>query len=537
MNPLPTRPRHRRLLPLALLLLLPLMAPAATRIWVGGESPFWSHPANWTNGLLPVAADSIEFPAEAKFMDTYNDLEVDATIHSITFKGRNYTLRGNRISLGGNLESIPGNGTNRVLLDLNINAPLSIINHGYFNTLELGGTLYLRWHSLTLETSSTILISGFISNTNNAIEVIQRSPGTLWFGPAGRITGSLHVEEGDLLLSGQSTVQHLSAAYECRLVVGRAVNPGGTARVYWGGNEKLAAKTQVTLHSSGALFLNRYTQAIASLNGAGMVNLDAGQLTLRGSAHASALAGALGGTGTLRLEGVDPGVELGGHNTFTGRVETVASHLKLNGSASNAVVVLTAGATLTGHGVAKALAATNAFVRPGPGTLRFLEGFTLDAGTLLDVVLDGPDAGSVQAGTVNLNQAALQFAYHGVGLEDHFTLVSANSAVAGSLFNGLAEGAWLLAGDPLAPHEFQLTYAGGTGHDVKLRRTGLFLPPMLSIHPLSATERRIEWPIAAQGYTLQHTPNLHLPAWTANGLPAPATTVSAGGQNQPGMGE
>ncbi|HSH16438.1 MAG TPA: hypothetical protein VLD18_10415, partial [Verrucomicrobiae bacterium] len=199
--------------------------------------------------------------------------------------------------------------------------------------------------------------------------------------------------------------------------------------------------------------------------------------------------------------------------------------LKLTGSASNAVVVLSDGATLTGNGVAKSLAATNAVVRPGPGTLRFLEGFTLDADALLDAVLDGPDAGSVQAGTVHLNEAALRVMYHGLGESNEFALVTAN-ATTGSTFQNYSQGAWLLAGDPAAPSEFQLTYAGGGGHDVVLERAGLFVPPMLSIHPLSATKRRIEWPSSAQGYTLQHTPRLHPPTWTANGLPAPATTAT-----------
>lgn len=217
---------------------------------------------------------------------------------------------------------------------------------------------------------------------------------------------------------------------------------------------------------------------------------------------------------------------MGGNSPCEGIPRAWSGGVHLPASVSNAVVHLHPQAALSGSGVARSLAATNAIVRPGPGTLRFLEGFTLDDASRLELALDGPDASMIQASSIELGRAALQLTYHGVGLEDHFTLVSANSAVAGSAFNGLAEGAWLLAGDPAAPSEFQLTYAGNAGHDVVLARAGLFVPPMLSIHPLSATERRIEWPLAAQGYTLQHTPSFHPPAWTTNGLPAPAATAT-----------
>jgi hypothetical protein len=55
-----------------------------------------------------------------------------------------------------------------------------------------------------------------------------------------------------------------------------------------------------------------------------------------------------------------------------------------------------------------------------------------------------------------------------------------------------------------------------------LHRAGRFVPPVLRIESLPGGPRRLAWPRTAQGFTLQRTPTLSPPLWTAADLPAPA---------------
>ena len=513
---------------------------AATRIWIGKVDPFWSNPANWTNSVVPSNGDSLEFADDVKFRDTYNDIGPPFEIGSILIKGRNYVLRGNKINLHAGIVSLPGNSSNLITLDMNISAPLSISNRGYFNQLELAGEIRIYYDPLVLETSSSILISGLILDTNNVGVVQRTSAGTVSFAPTGRVAGTWIVEEGELNLGGDSVIPHLYGVYKSVLVVGTDASPPGSARAVWGANNKVAADTLVTVGRHGRLDLNGFSQTISSLSGAGLVDLDSGQLILRHPAARSQFAGELKGNGTLLLEGVDAGLELSGHSTFTGLVQTVslmvtnpitqvinelASHLILSGTASNATVRLLTNSVLCGHGAAKSLITSSAVVRPGPGTLRFLDAVSLDPDSQLAISLDGPEAGSLETGQLNLSNAALNVTYQGTDPGSLFTLIAA-SATGGSTFDGMAEGAWLVAGDPAAPSEFRLTYAGNNGANVVLERTGLVAPPLLRIRQLTLGTRVVEWPIAAQGYTLQYSPTLTAATWTSDGLPVPNVTAT-----------
>jgi hypothetical protein len=481
-------------------------AHAATRIWTGAQNGLWSNPANWTNNLVPTHLDSVEFPAEANVREMTNDLS-GLEFGGLIFKGGRYTLKGNKLFLLGGITSIPGNTTNRVACEIFVGAPMTFSCHGYFNLLELGAVEVA--YPLRLETGSWIQLSGDMK-IHDDIAATVAAPGRVTFNTLGRAIGTLILESGTIELTSTANRAHI----EGLLIVGAdsAVTP---ARVFWGAPNKLGNNSVVVLNRSGLLDMNKHSDTIRMLSGAGTVELNGGQLTVSSPGGQTDFAGKLQGTGIFRAVGFDGGFALSGQHSFTGAIEVAAAHLRLAGSASNAVVTMTDLATLSGHGVARSLTATNAVVRPGPGTLRFLEGFTLDAGTLLDTVLDGPDAGSVQAATVNLNQAALRVTYHGTSAANQFALVTANATTTGSTFQNYAEGAWLLAGDPLAPHEFQLTYAGGGGHDVVLHRAGRFVPPVLRIESLPGGPRRLAWPRTAQGFTLQRTPTLSPPLWTA----------------------
>lgn len=311
------------------------------------------------------------------------------------------------------------------------------------------------------------------------------------------------------------------------------------ARVLWGAANKIDDQTRVILNTSGTLDLAGHSDTIGSLSGEGAVLPNSGRLTVSSRGGQAAFAGSLRGTGTFRVEGFDRGFELSGHSSFTGLVQVASQrmtnfpqmiaetpcHLILSGSASNAVVALSGESVLSGNGVAQNLTTVNATVRPGPGTLRFLESCTLDAESQLEISLDGPEAGRLQTGQLNLANAALNVTYQGTDPGSLFTLIAAR-ATAGSTFGGIGEGAWLVAGDPAAPSEFRITYVGNNGSNVVLERTGLFAPPLLRIRQLTLGTRVVEWPIAAQGYTLQYSPTPTAATWTSDGLPVPNVTAT-----------
>ncbi len=516
------------------LAMITLAAQSATRVWTGAESSNWNNSANWTNGIIPVVGDSLEFPDDGKNRDTYNDLSDDYTIESIIIKGRNYTLRGNRINLQGGLISLPSNCTNRIALDINVNAPMSFVNHGYFNQLQLTGDVNL-YHPLRLETGSSFMLTGRIDGSIQA-GVTLGTGGTLIMEERSQIIGKVIVDYGQLIVRDFSVGFPVRVPIQGELVIGNESGlPGQAARVVLQGSGRIDNGAAVTIHRSGVLWLDGsqslqgITETIGPLSGSGAVELTSGTFNVNLFDNDTSFAGEVRGTGEFQLQGGDHALHLGGHSGFVGSIHVWSGTLNLLGSASNAVVRLddlsgNQRSVLSGNGVAKGLIASNAVVRPGPGTLRFLENLTLNDTSKLALTLDGPEAGKIAADSIDLGDAALEITYHTSGPENQFTLITANAS-ASSTFHGLAEGTWLVAGDPGAPSEFRLTYSGNGGHDVVLERTGLFVPPTLNIR-LSGAERVIEWPLAAQGYSLQRSLSIDPPDWTSDGLPAPDATAT-----------
>ena len=86
----------RRLILFAVIAILPLSLSAASRQWVGGGADsLWTNPANWQNGIAPVAGDDLTF-AGITNLNTVNDFPADTTFRSITILA-GFTLSGNRI--------------------------------------------------------------------------------------------------------------------------------------------------------------------------------------------------------------------------------------------------------------------------------------------------------------------------------------------------------------------------------------------------------------------------------------------------------
>jgi hypothetical protein len=520
------------------LMVMPAPGEAAVRVWTGKSSRFWSNPLNWEFGQVPGIGDVVEFPAEANNRETINDLLPGLSLTGIVIKGRNYVLAGNRINLNGGITSIPGNSTNRIELDADLHGLVTVHNAGYFNLLELAGQYVLSTGgTLVLRTSSAMLLTGRVSATNQS-QIVQQDSGTVTLGSGCRVFGRMIVEHGDLILAGRSTLKP-DSHIDGTLIIGDALNASGHARVFSKDSNLLSADTQVTVHRSGILNLADTTypdgvnERIRSLSGAGVVELGPNYLTVNPRGLHSEFSGEIRGSGTLQL-GVIPdpptqlfsgSLTLSGHSPLAGPVNVDLGHLHLTGSLSNAVITLKAACRLNGNGTARGLVSTASIIRPGPGTLRFLDHCTLDWWTQLWVPLDGPDAARLEASTLEIGSAFLGLTYHGT-LDESFTVASTGSKSEQPFRNSfwdLPEGSWVVVGEAGQQHEFNITYAGNGGHDVVLQRVGSYVPPVLRIQQISETERRIAWPLAAHTYWLEHTASFFPRFWSTNGLPAPGT--------------
>ena len=70
--------------------------------WTGGarDNPNWSAALNWSGGAVPVAGDSLVFPAGALQETNNNDLATNIKFSSITFEGAGYDITGNAVTIG-----------------------------------------------------------------------------------------------------------------------------------------------------------------------------------------------------------------------------------------------------------------------------------------------------------------------------------------------------------------------------------------------------------------------------------------------------
>src|SRR5690606_488543 len=140
---------------------------------------------------------------------------------------------------------------------------------------------------------------------------------------------------------------------------------------------------------------------IRTLAGSGIVDLGPNHLIVNPRGLQSEFSGEIRGSGTLQLgvipdppgpPGFSGSLTLSGHSPLAGTVNVDRVRLHLLGSLSNAPVTLKAGCVLTGNGTARSLISTAGIIRPGPGTLRFLNHCALDWWTQLWLPLDGPNA-------------------------------------------------------------------------------------------------------------------------------------------------
>jgi autotransporter-associated beta strand protein len=354
----------------------------------------------------------------------------------------------------------------------------------------------------------------------------------------------------------------------------------------------------LTLHADGVINLNNFNESVSQVtfNG-GQIETGAGQLSLNGSvsAHTAATAAVISGNlqllpppppsiapGIMRARGpigrpvlqpynyfnVEPsgadcdltvaalvsgstqglvkqglGVMcLTAANTYTGPITVQGGVLEVDGSQPQSGIQVNAGARLTGIGAVGAitLAGDSAVVHPGLGT-GILTCSSLSGSGTLELWLKGPNPGTDYSqlkteGAVSLAGISLDAALFFPSPQgSQFMLIKSDGS--GSIqggFVGLPQGSVFNVDDGV----FQISYAGGGGHDVVLTQVSASAIPKLSIELGTRPTFQVLWPTNAVGFSLQVNSSLGSSNWESV-LPAPTvmganyvvTATSSGAQS------
>jgi autotransporter-associated beta strand protein len=190
--------------------------------------------------------------------------------------------------------------------------------------------------------------------------------------------------------------------------------------------------------------------------------------------------GVVSGGETLTTAGPG-GVILSAVNTYSGATTVSSGTLVVTDSVADSAVTVADGATLEGTGVVASLTAnSSSTVAPGSssthlGTLSSADGATL-TDSVFDVALGGTSTGNfsqldVTAGSINVTGATLSLSFSGFtpsrGQTFDILENGANEAITG-VFAGLAQGETFAVDG----QTFEISYLGGTGHDVVLTDEG-----------------------------------------------------------------
>jgi fibronectin-binding autotransporter adhesin len=255
-------------------------------------------------------------------------------------------------------------------------------------TVGSGATLNLGANSQTI---GSLAGAGNLTRTSAALTSGGNDTSTSY---SGVINGSGAVTKagvGTWTISGANTYSGATNIDGGILATG-AVNtlPSGTA---------------VTVNAGGALNLNNNSQTIASLAGAGNVDLGSGAgatLTL-GNAAATTYSGSISGAGGLTKIGAGTQT-LAGANSYTGATTIDAGTLSVNGSlAAGSAVTVNNGGTLAGTGTVNGTVTVNqnASLAPGVAGAGIL---TIGGNTVIHTFgVSGPGELAISAGAPGSN--------------------------------------------------------------------------------------------------------------------------------------
>ncbi|MBE0610836.1 MAG: DUF11 domain-containing protein [Dehalococcoidia bacterium] len=449
---------------------------ATTRTWTGaGATDNWSEAGNWDSGV-PVAGDTLVFPAGASRKTNTNNLAAGLTFDTVRFTGGGYRLQGNAFDVTGELRNEGPSGATNVV------------------EMAVGGAGGVAQVSGRMALTGANTFTGVAAVTGGTLLVTHDS------GLGADTVGTTVAAGATLQLSGFTDIGN-----EPVLLAGAGV--GG-----WGALQSLSG----TNYASGV-----------TLSGPVVIGVGQSTLVLDGLDQAGPGASlTLVGGGKLQVDGT---------GTFAGPVIAEHGNLTWNSATPGTATVLRDG-WLRGMGSVGSIDVTAGLVWPGSGSSPGILATTGNAifnGGRFKVDLDGTVAGSgygqlTVAGLLSLttNATLLEIDLGFVpSVGNTFTIIKTlgSGAVQGTFYS-LPEGSTFVAGG----YTFGISYQGpgGTGNDVVLtvlRQVNADLAAGLSVQPATAS------PGALLTYTATVTnagPDRAVSPRVSMGVPAGTTFVS-----------
>jgi fibronectin-binding autotransporter adhesin len=508
---------------LVVLIAMPGLTKAATYTWTGGggANTNWSSSANW-GGAAPGNNETnvtLVFPPLAAPYASHNDrngLQVTSLTVTAQLGTGAYTFTGTAIALNGPVTmASPGSG------DPNLVWQIAVVLGGDATISTSGrqtqwqAAIELADHTLTLDTGGDLVLAGVISGTGN---LVKNSGSALTVTAANTYTGSTTGNGGAFYIDNAAALGSDGA--------GTTFNAGFLGF----GGETFTISEPLVFNGGGIVAYGEPTIF--------------GQLTLNATIEVQTfeadtiltIGGAIVGSGGLDKSRAGLLILSAPTNAYAGATTVEAGALRLASAlASTNPVTVQSGGTLQGDGSSAGTISVEdgGTVAPGagPGQLSSA-GLSLVAGAIFAAEIDGPNAATQYdqisvGGPVTLGGATLSLTL-GYAPADgqEFTLIRQRQGqpVSGT-FAGLDEGATFV----VAGTAFQITYQGGSGHDVVIV-AGTTPTPTTTPTGGTPTNTPAVTPTAVgTAATATATPTVTLvPTPTATG-PAPACTGDCNG--------
>ncbi|MCX6872312.1 MAG: autotransporter-associated beta strand repeat-containing protein, partial [Verrucomicrobia bacterium] len=179
-------------------------ATGVTSVWDGGDATNtnWTDSDNWNPNGVPVAGNSLTFPAGLAAADRLmnNNFANGTSFHTLTFADSGYQVSGNQLVPTGGITATPGTGTTTFsnLVSPFVSQTFSAANGG---DLVFDGNVSMGSASPTLTLaadhgSSVVYVNGDLAGTSPNAAVVIDGPGDVYFNGAKSFTAPLTINEG-----------------------------------------------------------------------------------------------------------------------------------------------------------------------------------------------------------------------------------------------------------------------------------------------------------------------------------------------------